>query len=339
MASAARATGAGERVLVEYVSANPTGPMNIVSARAAAVGSALVRLLDAAGYAAASEFYVNDAGNQVDLLGESMAARFAERVGETRALPEEGYRGEYVTQLAARLPEAEARAALARPDGARWFRDQALAQVVDWQRSDLADYGVTFDRWFHESTLHPDAVNRTRAALEARGVTYRGERPEGVTEAAEARVKSEAGAAAGGGIATWLRTSQYGDAMDRVIVRSDGRPTYLLPDIAYHADKHARGFRTAINLWGPDHHAYIGTLNAGLQALGLEADFLHVLIVQQVNLLRDGVAVKMSKRAGEFDTLRDLVDEVGRGLRQVLLPHALDQLAPRLRSRAGEEAE
>ena len=303
--------GASERVLVEYVSANPTGPMNIVSARAAAVGSALVRLLDAAGYAAASEFYVNDSGNQVDLLGESMAARFAERIGQARTLPEEGYRGEYVKELAARLPEPEARAALARADGARWFRDQALARVVEWQRGDLADYGVTFEHWFHESTLHPAAVERTRQALEARGVTYRGERPEGVTEAAETRVRAEAGAAAGGGTATWLRTSHFGDAMDRVIVRSDGRPAYLLPDIAYHADKRARGFRRAINLWGPDHHAYIGTLTAGLKALGLEEDFLRVLIVQQVNLLRDGVAVKMSKRAGEFDTMRDLVDEVG----------------------------
>jgi arginyl-tRNA synthetase len=303
--------GAGERILVEYVSANPTGPMNIVSARAAAVGSALVRLLEAAGWSSASEFYINDAGNQVDLLGESMAARFAERIGVERVLPEEGYRGEYVRELAAQLPEAEARAALLRPDGARWFRDQALARVVEWQRTDLARYGVTFDRWFHESALHPDAVQAARAALEARGVTYRAERPEGVTEAAEQRVKAEAGAAAGGGMATWLRTSQFGDSMDRVIVRSDGRPTYLLPDIAYHHDKRQRGFRRAINLWGPDHHAYIATLNAGLQALGLEADFLHVLIVQQVNLLRDGVTVKMSKRAGEFDTLDDLVEEVG----------------------------
>ena len=303
--------GQGERILVEFVSANPTGPMNIVSARAAAVGSALVRLLCTAGYDAASEFYVNDAGNQVDLLGESLAARFAERIGVERAFPEEGYRGTYVRDLAAQLPEADARAALARPDGARWFRDQALARVVEWQRGDLARYGVTFDRWFHESTLHPVAVDRTRERLIERGVTYRAERPEGVTEAAEARVGAGEGAAGGSGIALWLRATQYGDSMDRVITRSDGRPTYLLPDIAYHLDKRERGYRRAINLWGPDHHAYITTLNAGLQALGLEDDFLQVLIVQQVNLLRDGQAVKMSKRAGEFDTLADLVDEVG----------------------------
>ena len=303
--------GAGERVLVEYVSANPTGPMNIVSARAAAVGSALVRLLDQAGYVAGSEFYVNDAGNQVDLLGTSLAARFAERIGETLPFPEDGYRGEYVRELAAKLPEAEARGHLARAGGAAWFRDQALARVVEWQRSDLADYGVTFDRWFRESELHPEAVEQARKTLEARGVTYRAERPEGVTEAAEARVRAEAGAAAGGGIATWLRTTRFGDAMDRVVIRSDGRPTYLLPDIAYHADKRARGWRRAINLWGPDHHAYVGTLSAAIRAYGLEPDFLHILIVQQVNLMRGGQAVKMSKRAGEFDTLRDLVDEVG----------------------------
>ena len=303
--------GAGERVLVEYVSANPTGPMNIVSARAAAVGSALVRLLSAAGYAPGSEFYVNDAGNQVELLGASLAARFAERIGQAVPMPENGYRGEYVRELAAALPDAEARAALARPDGAGWFRDQALARVVEWQRKDLADYGVTFDRWFLESSLHPDAVERAHALLESRGVLYRAAQPEGVTDAAVARVRAEAGAAGGGGIATWLRTSRYGDAMDRVVVRSDGRPTYLLPDLAYHFDKHQRGWRKAVNLWGPDHHAYVGTLTAGLVAMGLEPDFLHVLIVQQVNLMRDGQAVKMSKRAGEFDTLRDLVDEVG----------------------------
>jgi len=305
------ATGGGEKVLVEFVSANPTGPMNIVSARAAAVGSALVRVLRAAGYDAASEFYVNDAGNQVDLLGESLAARFAERIGVERAFPEEGYQGQYVRELAEQLPEAEARAALGRADGARWFRDQALERVVAWQRADLEAYGVTFDRWFFESTLHAGAVERMREALEARGVAYRAEKPEEVTEAAEARVRSEAGAAAGGGLATWLRTVRHGDSMDRVIVRSDGRPTYLLPDIAYHVDKRARGFRRAINLWGPDHHAYVGTLGAALQAAGLEPDFLHVLIVQQVNLLEGGIEVKMSKRAGVFETLRDLLDDVG----------------------------
>ena len=300
--------GGGESILVEYVSANPTGPMNIVSARAAAVGSTLTRVLDAAGFAASSEFYVNDAGNQVDLLGESVAVRFAERIGVARELPPEGYRGTYLHDVAAGIPEAEGRAQLDAPNGSRWFRDQALGRMITWQRHDLERYGVTFDRWFLESTMHESgAVGATLEALRARDAIYQATRPEGVTEAGEARAKD----AEGGGEATWLRTTPHGDDMDRVIVRSDGRPTYLLPDIAYHRDKRERGFRHAINLWGPDHHAYVKTMAAALAALGLEPDFLEVIIVQQVNLLRQGQEVKMSKRAGEFVTLSDLVDEVG----------------------------
>jgi arginyl-tRNA synthetase len=303
--------GAGEKVLVEFVSANPTGPMNVVSARAAAVGATLVSLLNAAGWEAASEFYVNDAGNQVDLLGRSLAARFAARVGIARELPAEGYQGSYLADLAEGLPEAEARERLAAED-MDWFRAQALERMLAWQQRDLAAYGVTFDRWFRESVLHGNgAVEATLAELSAHGATYRATRPEGVSEAAQARVRNEEGAAAGSAEATWVRTHGFGDDMDRVVVRADGRPTYLLPDIAYHRDKRARGYRRAINLWGPDHHAYVATLGAALRALGLEPDFLHVLIVQQVNLLRDGAEVKMSKRAGEFVTLADLVEEVG----------------------------
>ncbi|HTR96679.1 MAG TPA: arginine--tRNA ligase [Candidatus Acidoferrales bacterium] len=304
--------GGGERVLVEFVSANPTGPMNVVSARAAAVGATLVALLNAAGWEAASEFYVNDAGNQVDLLGASLASRFAARVGIERPLPPEGYQGEYLNDLAAQLPVDEARAHLAGADGDAWFRDQALDRMVAWQRRDLEAYGVTFDRWFRESVLHASGeVTATLEALEARGAVYRATRPTGVSEAARARVHREEGAASGVAEATWLRTHDHGDDMDRVVIRADGRPTYLLPDLAYHRDKRRRGFRRAINLWGPDHHAYVGTLTAALAALGLEPDFLRVLIVQQVNLMRAGQPVKMSKRRGEFDTLSDLVDEVG----------------------------
>lgn len=304
--------GAGERILVEFVSANPTGPMNIVSARAAAVGASLVALLNAAGWAAASEFYVNDAGNQVDLLGASLRARFRERIGGDGTLPEGGYQGEYLATLAAELPEAAAREALASPAGAAWFRDQALERMLAWQQRDLARYGVVFDRWFRESTLHDSgAVEETRRALEALGVTYRSVKPQGVSEAAAARVEAEEGAASGDAEATWLRTHDRGDDMDRVIVRADGRPTYLLPDIAYHRDKRARGFRRAINLWGPDHHAYVATLTAALKASGLEDDFLKVMIVQYVKLMQGEAEVKMSKRLGQFETLADLVDEVG----------------------------
>jgi arginyl-tRNA synthetase len=296
-------SGRGVACLVEYVSANPTGPLNVVNARAAAVGSTLVRLLEAVGHRAEGEFYVNDAGRQVDLLGASLAARFAERVGIAREFPAEGYQGAYLRDLAAQLPESEARAALAREDGAAWFRDRALELVIAWQRRDLEAYGVTFARWFRESTLHASgAVMETLRELESRGVVYRAARPEtGDDEESESAQ----------GEATWLRTSRFGDEKDRVLVRANGVPTYLLPDIAYHRDKRARGFRQAIDIWGPDHHGHITRMQAALAALGAEPDFLEILIAQQVNLLSGGQPVKMSKRAGEFITLRDLIDDVG----------------------------
>jgi len=301
------ALGTGERVLVEYVSANPTGPLNVVSARAAAVGAALVRLLDATGQAAEGEYYVNDVGNQTDLLGQSVAARFATAQGTPRALPPEGYQGEYLVDVAAQLDVEAARAALARDD-AGWFRNEALERMLDWQRGDLADYGAEYARWFRESTLHASgAVQATLAELEQRGVLYRAVDPEsGYERPDEVRAGTE-----GAEPATWLRTSHYGDTQDRVVVRANGTPTYLLPDLAYHRDKRSRGNRWAIDLWGPDHHAYVKTLSAGLRALGVEADFLQVIIVQQVNLMSGGQPVKMSKRAGEFVTLRDLMDDVG----------------------------
>jgi arginyl-tRNA synthetase len=271
--------GAGRAVLVEYVSANPTGPLNVVNARAAAVGATLVRLLGATGHRASGEFYVNDAGTQVDLLAASVQAAM-----EGRPIPAEGYHGSYVGELARRRARA--------PQAPEALREWAIREVVEWQRRDLADYGTTFDRWFRESELGtPDtagaAVRATLDELERRAVMYESEG------------------------ALWLRTTSFGDDKDRVLVRRNGAPTYLLPDIAYHRDKRGRGFRHAIDLWGPDHHGYVPRMRAALRALGLEEDFLEVLIVQQVNLLSGGQPVKMSKRAGEFVTLRDLMDEVG----------------------------
>ncbi|MGH7730982.1 MAG: arginine--tRNA ligase [Candidatus Eiseniibacteriota bacterium] len=305
------ALGSPEPTLVEYVSANPTGPLNVVNARAAAVGATLVRLLRATGHRAEGEFYVNDAGRQVELLGESVAARFAERVRTPRPFPADGYQGEYLRDLAAALPEAEARAALARPDGTAWFRNRALERMIASQRQDLKAYGVEFARWFRESSLHEaDAVGETLAALEARGAVYRATVPEVGADDPE-REEAGAGEAAARGEATWLRTSRFGDEKDRVLVRGNGVPTYLLPDIAYHRDKHARGFRRAIDLWGPDHHGHVARMQAALAALGHERGFFEVIIVQQVNLLSGGQPVRMSKRAGEFITLRDLMDDIG----------------------------
>lgn len=288
--------GAGERVQVEFVSANPTGPLNVVSARAASVGDTLVRLLRAAGFDARSEFYVNDAGNQVDLLAESFAFRLAERygcVGENglpAALPAEGYQGAYVTDLALALDDAEAQRLFAawRAGDREPMKQTVLAGSGSSQRSDLARFRVDYDTWFSESTLHAAGrVAETRELLAARG-----------------QLREEDGA-------QWFVSTAYGDDKDRVIVRADGRPTYLLADIAYHRDKHDRGFARVIDIWGPDHHGYVARMQAAAQALGYGSDWLEVMILQQVTLKRDGEVVKMSKRAGEFVTLIELVEEVG----------------------------
>jgi arginyl-tRNA synthetase len=279
--------GQGLRVQVEFVSANPTGPLNVVNARAAAVGDALVRILRAAGYDAASEFYVNDAGRQVDLLGRSLGARVAERHGRPAALPEDGYQGEYLKDLAAEFPAELVASALAEEDAAT-FRAWAVERVVAWQRADLERYGVRFDRWVRESELHARrALPEALSLLEARGHVYRKEE------------------------AVWFRATAFGDSEDRVLVRANGEPTYFLADIAYHRDKHERGFQRSIDLWGPDHHGHVLRLTAALTALGLPEGFLEVQIVQWVKLLSGGEPVKMSKRAGEFVLLADLVDEVG----------------------------
>jgi len=279
--------GAALPIMVEYVSANPTGPMNIVNARAAAIGDALVRLLSASGHASKSEFYVNDAGRQVDLLGLSIQARYREHIGQPGAFPEDGYQGSYVTELAAEFPREEAAAALADPKATR-FREWSLERMLAWQREDLAHYGMSFDRWFRESDLHAGGkLDQALATLEKRGHVYDSEG------------------------AKWFRSTAFGDEKDRVLVRSNGEPTYFLADIAYHADKYERGFRKVIDLWGPDHHGHVHRLQSALVALGLPEGFLEVLIVQFVKLLSGGEPVKMSKRAGEFITLRELVDEVG----------------------------
>jgi arginyl-tRNA synthetase len=281
--------GNGVPVQVEFVSANPTGPLNVVSARAAAVGDALVKLLRAAGFAVESEFYVNDAGNQVELFAKSLDARLKQAAGEDAAVPDEGYHGEYVRALAAELVTAGEVPAAAGEARLAALKKAGLERMVAGQRRDLEQFGVVFDRWYPESELHArGALDRAAAALEASG-----------------HVEQREGA-------VWFKSSAFGDDADRVIRRSDGTPTYFLADIAYHLDKHARGYARVIDIWGPDHHGHIPRMQAAAQALGFGADWLEVLIVQQVNLLRAGQPVKMSKRAGEFVTLGELVAEVGK---------------------------
>jgi arginyl-tRNA synthetase len=274
-------------VLVEFVSANPTGPMNIVNARAGAVGACLVRLFRAAGMGADGEFYVNDMGRQAELLGASVMARFQERLGLPAEFPEEGYQGDYIKDIAAAVPEDAGKQALAQGDEA-WFRAFALERMLEGQQRDLAAYGVTFDRWSRESALHASgALEGAIAELDKRGHVYEQDG------------------------ARWFRSTTFGDEKDRVLVRANGEPAYFLADIAYHLDKARRGYGRVLDLWGPDHHGHIKRVSAALEALGQPPGFFEVMIVQFVRLLSKGELVKMSKRAGEFITLTDLIEDVG----------------------------
>lgn len=283
------ATGAGLKIMVEFVSANPTGPLHVAHGRGAALGDAIASLLDYTGHEVAREFYVNDAGVQMVRLGESLAARWRELHGEAIEIPEGGYHGAYLKDLAAAVDAehgAELRA-MAPADRIKWLRDWGSEKLRLQQDADLRAFGVRFDHYYFETSLYAQKkIDETLAHLQARGITYELEG------------------------ATWLRTTAFGDDKDRVLVKSDGTYTYFLPDLAYHLDKARRGFQHVINIWGADHHGYMPRMKAGLAALGYP-DFLDIEIVQMVRLTRGGEEVKFSKRAGEFVTLRELFDETG----------------------------
>ncbi len=281
---AGEAFGAGgvcepERVLVEFVSANPTGPMHVGHARNAAYGDALARVLRLHGHQVVREFYVNDAGSQVRKLGESIRA-----LANGEEVAEDGYKGEYVKHLAASL----AGAAAAEPAA---LGHLAVEAMVANMRASLGAFGVEdFDHWVYESTLHagnPSSVEHAIALLGEQDHTYRSEG------------------------ALWLRTTTYGDDKDRVLVRSGGEHTYFASDIAYHQDKRERGFQRQIDVWGADHHGYVARMKAAYEALGGDPGHLEMLIMQLVHLVRRGERAQMSKRAGEFVTLDDLVAEIG----------------------------
>lgn len=284
--------GAGEKIQVEFVSANPTGPLNVVNARAAAFGGTLTRLLAASGHDAHAEFYVNDVGGQIDLLGATFLERYREAQGGGPArIPEGGYQGEYLLDLARELEPTGVDPLLVGLEPlaqARTMAGLAVERILRRQKEDLESYGVRYERWFRQSELYPDAVNTAFRLLEDSG-----------------RLEEREGA-------RWFRSTEFGDDQDRVVVRQTGEPTYFLADLAYHADKHARGFGKVVDIWGPDHHGYVARMQAGARAMGFGPDWLEILIVQQVNLLSGGKPAKMSKRRGEFITLRDLLDEVGK---------------------------
>lgn len=272
--------GQGKKVNLEFVSANPTGPLNIVSARAAALGDSLKRLFNFCGYDAKSEFYVNDAGKQVERLGLSVIYRYYELNGiEPGTFPEEGYQGEYVIDIAKKyLGENDAVIAGA----------FAVSENLKTQEGTLKGFGVIFDNWIKESSIRDKEGHlKIKTDFEHNHHTY---------------IKDNA---------VYFRSTAFGDDEDRVIWTSDNRPTYFLPDIAYHQDKYDRGFEWLIDIWGPDHHGYIPRMKAALQALGHTPETFTVIIAQQVNLIRGGEKVKMSKRAGEIVTMDELIDEVG----------------------------
>ncbi|MGK7311100.1 MAG: arginine--tRNA ligase [Candidatus Longimicrobiales bacterium M2_2A_002] len=277
------------RVIVEFVSANPTGPLHVAHGRGAALGDAIATLLAWSGDAPHREFYVNDAGVQIERLAESVDARWRQLHGEDVPIPEGGYHGDYIQDLAeaAESEMGEEIADANRAERLEIFRDWAIERLKAGQARDMKDFGIVFDEWYPESRVYEtDRIPETLNELEERGLIYEAEG------------------------ALWLRTARYGDEKDRVLRKSDGSYTYFLPDLAYHREKARRGFDHAINIWGADHHGYVPRMQAGLAALGLEG-FLDVEVVQMVRIIRGGEGVKLSKRAGDFVTLRDLFEETG----------------------------
>jgi arginyl-tRNA synthetase len=282
--------GEKEKVQVEFVSANPTGPLNVVSARAATVGDVLAAVFDAVGFDSYREYYINDAGRQVMLLGKSVSARYMQALGHDESFPDEGYHGDYIGEIAQELIAEHGDKFTKLSVEARWqqLAEITLTRIVASQKRVLDAFRVSFDQWYSEKTLrdskkHFVILNR----LAEKGFVYEKDG------------------------AKWFKSSEFGDEKDRVLVTSDGQPTYFLVDIAYHDDKYERGFTRLYDLWGPDHHGYIDRMKASLIALGHPDDSFTVNIIQQVNLLQDGQVVKMSKRAGKLIEMEELIEEVG----------------------------
>ena len=282
--------GRGCHVNLEYVSANPTGPMNVVSGRHAAVGDALAGLLEATGHEVTREFLINDTGRQLDLFAQSVAARYLQHFGVEAELPEDGYRGDYLIDVAEQIASEIGEALIHSPAAERVevLRDLALQRMLDSMKSSLEHFGSRFDVWFSERRMHDTGA--VSAAIERLQVGGYVEEREG---------------------AIWFRSSQLGDDKDRVIVRSNRATTYLAADIAYLIDKAGRGYDHLLYLWGADHHGTVPRMMAATQALGLNKGQVEIRLIQNVSLLRNGATVKASKRAGQIIALDELVDEVG----------------------------
>ena len=284
--------GKGEKVQVEFVSANPTGLLHMGNARGGALGDSLANLLKMAGYDVTKEFYINDAGNQIVNLGLSLEARYRQLLGETGCeIPENGYHGQDIIDTAQRIVDAVGDSYLQLPEAER--QEKMIATALDEKiaaiKSGLAAFGVEYDVWFSETTLHESgAVKEVVDLLTEKGMTYEKDG------------------------AIWLKTTDFGEEKDEVLIRSNGIPTYFAADIAYHKNKFDRGFKRVINIWGADHHGHVARMKRSMDAIGYNGDDLTVLLMQLVRLYQNGEVVRMSKRTGQYVTLQELIEDVGK---------------------------
>ncbi|QCJ44909.1 arginine--tRNA ligase [Bacillus sp. S3] len=282
--------GGGQKIQVEFVSANPTGDLHLGHARGAAVGDSLCNILAKAGYDVSREYYINDAGNQINNLALSVEARYFQALGMDKEMPEDGYHGADIIGIGKALAEeyGDKYVNVSAEERFEFFREYGLKYEMAKLKKDLEDFRVGFDVWYSETSLYKNGkIDEALAALRESGYVYEQDG------------------------ATWLRSTDFGDDKDRVLIKQDGSYTYLTPDIAYHKDKLARGFEKLINIWGADHHGYIPRMKAAIQSLGYDREALEVEIIQLVHLYKNGEKMKMSKRTGKAVTMRDLVDEVG----------------------------
>ncbi len=289
--------GGGQKVLVEFVSANPTGLLHMGHARNAVVGDTISNLLSASGYKVTREFYINDAGRQMDLLGESVFIRYRELYGFKGRIPEDGYKGDYVKDIAAEIESSKGDSLIkdyTHDAAVEYCREFARGRLLGLIKLDLEDVGVLFDEWYSERENIHDLNGARKSKLEEVG-----ERLE-----SKGALEQKDGA-------LWFTATRYGDSQDWVLIKSDGSATYFLADIAYHEDKFERGFDNLINVWGADHHGHVSRLNAALTALGHDPSRFNVVLIQFVRLMRGGEEISMSKRAGSYVTMRDVVNEVG----------------------------
>lgn len=284
--------GNGERIQVEFVSANPTGLLHMGNARGGALGDTLAAVLNEAGYACDKEYYINDAGNQVENLGKSVEARYFELLGrDDYEIPEDGYHGKDIIATAQRLLDEKGEAFVDMPEAERRqaMKEYALKEKVTGIRGSLENFGVVFDNWFSEQSLHDAGdVHEVVEILRGKGYVYEKDG------------------------AQWLQCTAWGEEKDEVLVRSNGTPTYFAADIAYHRNKFERGYKRLINIWGADHHGHVARLKGAMTALGYPGDDITVILMQLVRLYRGGEIVKMSKRSGQYVTLDELIEEVGK---------------------------